>query len=587
MASVIAFVGVHMIALGGIAYTAWAAGNLASASIRRDGASVPWGLTVAIGLALLAQALLLLGVVGWLRAPVIVVLVLAILAAARRRWMWPTRQSRSISAMAMAAIALLMLPAFILALYPPLGFDQTMYHLPYARAFAATGGLPFLPSLRYPTFPALAEVLNAGVLLFADDVATQLTGVCALAACAALVFSWTRERSSADGGRLAAAILAASPLAIYLSAAGYVEPLLALFGTASLYAADRAGRDGRHAGWIVASGALAGSAAGVKYLGLYFVAAAALLLLRTNVAWRSIARDLVLYGLAAASALLPSYGRLVAQTGNPLFPFYPELFGATPWMAQEFLGARGAQRLLNASTLLWDVTFRRHAVGILPPFSPALLLGVPLALIAAWQDAWVLRLLLVATGYVLVAPVQAHYFLAIAPVWSVVIGVSAASLASRVRGGRLLLLGVALALVIGGELYALGRVHRLGLPPVAMADRERWVAAERPLYPALAFVNRLAGPAIVYAVGAEHMVYYAAGTLLGDHNGPASFNRVAARAQAAGSLASALDDLHVSYLILPVAPSAWTDMAVNDPRLARVYRDAAASVYQVLPEEAP
>ena len=35
-----------------------------------------------------------------------------------------------------------------------------MYHLPFARAFAASGGLPFLPALRYPMFPPLAEVVK-------------------------------------------------------------------------------------------------------------------------------------------------------------------------------------------------------------------------------------------------------------------------------------------------------------------------------------------------------------------------------------------------------------------------------------------
>ena len=30
-----------------------------------------------------------------------------------------------------------------LALYPPTGFDATLYHLPFARAFAASGRLPF------------------------------------------------------------------------------------------------------------------------------------------------------------------------------------------------------------------------------------------------------------------------------------------------------------------------------------------------------------------------------------------------------------------------------------------------------------
>jgi hypothetical protein len=152
--------------------------------------------------------------------------------------------------MAIAAITALTVPLFLPALYPRLGFDQTLYHLPSSRAFAASGGVPFLPALRYPVFPQLAEVLDAAVLLFAGDVATQLVGWTALVACIGLVFVWARELSSPAGGWIAAAMLAGSPIAFYLASTGYVEPLLALFGLAALYAAMR-GRQESSLAWLV------------------------------------------------------------------------------------------------------------------------------------------------------------------------------------------------------------------------------------------------------------------------------------------------------------------------------------------------
>jgi 4-amino-4-deoxy-L-arabinose transferase-like glycosyltransferase len=580
----------HVLILVLIAATAWAAGRIGTRALRLGESPMPPAVTVAIGFALLAQAGLLLGLVGWLRTPVLVSITLALhivaiddwraaMGSARLQW---RRGARAL--MAGAAITALGVPLFLPALYPPLGFDQTLYHLPTSRAFAASGGVPFLPALRLPVFPHLAEVLDAWVLLLAGDVATQFVGWLALVACIGLVFVWTRELSSPAGGWVAAATLAGSPFAFYLASTGYVEPLLALCGLAALYAAVRA-REESSLAWIVASGALAGTAAGVKYLGLFYVAAAPVLLL-SRIPWRIAARHLALYGLSAAVALAPSYGRVLAHTGNPLFPFYPELFGTSPWFAPEFLGKRGMERLLAASTLLWDMTFRRHDVGGLPPLSPAFAIGLPVVLAGAWQAPALRRLLLLAAGYVLVAPVSSHYFLGIAPLWSVLIGAAAARLFDRREEGRRVLLAVAIALALGGEAYAVYRVHRLGLPPATEVDRARLLAAEVPLYPAIAFLNHVDGRAIVYGVDAEHMVYYATGTLLGDLNGPASYQRIEARVLARGSLAAALDEIGAAYFLVPSRPSAWTAWAAGDPRLQRIYGDRHATVYRVLPAAA-
>lgn len=563
---------------------------------------MPWALTMALGFAVLGQVLTLAGLAGMLRRPVVLAVAIGVHIAAIPAWRRLVRAFPTAFSLTAVSLAVILLTAFLLTLYPPLGFDQTMYHLPQARAFAASGGLPFLAGLRYPIFPPLAEVLNASVLMFAGDVATQATGWVALVACVGLAFAWARElavdHTSAEattkhitgdgneaashaGGSLAAAAIVGSPIALYLAATGYVEPLLALLGGASLYAADRArvAAGETDVRWIVAAGVLAGSAASVKYLGLYFVPAAAILLLR-RAPRRVMAREFVIYGVAAAVVMLPCYGRLVAHTGNPVFPFFPEWFGPNPWAADVIAGPSGLARWMLTVTRLWDVTFRREAIGGLPFFSPAFLLALPIIVMAAWRARRFRAPLLIAIGYMVLAPTHAHYLFAIAVVWSALFGASAA-VVWRARAGGLI--AVAVLLACGGEAYAVYRLYRLGLPPVTSEARDRLIASQRPLYPAIAWLERSAGPVTLYAIDAEVMVYYASGRLLGDFNGPASFDRMEARVRATGSIAPTLDAIGASHLLVPAEASFWMTEASRDPRLARIYDDGRALVYRVDP----
>jgi hypothetical protein len=76
------------------------------------------------------------------------------------------------------------------------------------------------------------------------------------------------------------------------------------------------------------------------------------------------------------------------------------------------------------------------------------------------------------------------------------------------------------------------------------------------------------------------MVDYASGTLLGDFNGPASFDLMEARVRTTGSVAAALDAIGASHLLVPVGASFWNTEASRDPRLTRVYDDGHAVVYR-------
>ncbi|MFL6292475.1 MAG: hypothetical protein ACJ759_16400, partial [Thermoanaerobaculia bacterium] len=149
-----------------LAVTAWLAGRLATRRwIAMEGLerlAVP----AALGLSLLAHALFALAALGLLTRSALILLVAAIhllgipvwrQELAGMRWRWRT----------VLGVLLAVAPVFVLALYPPTGFDETLYHLPFARAFAETGAVPFLPELRVPVFPPLNELLFAGMLLLA------------------------------------------------------------------------------------------------------------------------------------------------------------------------------------------------------------------------------------------------------------------------------------------------------------------------------------------------------------------------------------------------------------------------------------
>src|SRR5258708_3596442 len=134
------------------------------------------------------------------------------------------------------------LPSLALALYPPTGFDALLYHLPAAGRFAASGRIALAPELRFPAFPWLNEVLFAAALRLQDDVPAQLVEGVVHLGTAGLLWEWGRRRFGAWGGGLAAALWLGSPLATWLAASAYVEPLVALFPRAAAAALDLAAR---------------------------------------------------------------------------------------------------------------------------------------------------------------------------------------------------------------------------------------------------------------------------------------------------------------------------------------------------------
>lgn len=542
----------------------------------------------ALGLTLLAHLAFLLGALGLLATGPLAASLVALHLLGIPVWReaapdlraWWSRAPRWL----VPALLLAAAPLFVLALYAPTGFDETLYHLPYARAFARAGSIPFLPEMRNPVFPQLDELLLTGMLLLAGnigDTATHLVQLLATFVTAALLIAWGTRSFSPLAGWLAGASFLGNPIIVHLSGSAYVEPALTLFCAASVHALER-WRETRGSRWLALAGVFAGSAAGVKYLGLFFAGAVMAAALPTALRERRV-RDLVIASAVVLAVLAPSYGRILHHTGNPLFPFYPEILGSSPWDPEPAPHRTFAERAADYISIPWDVLLDRKAVGRQPPYSPAYLLAAPLLVIGLIRYPRTRLPFGMALAYSLVFPIlppDSRYLTVALPLVSLALGGVLASLPLR-RG---LMPALALLLFLPGWSYGLYRIEREGPLPVTPRERDLYLAREQPAYAALRHLNRLKGRSYtVYGVHAEHMKYYAEGTYLGDWGGPASFSRVLSALNDPDALHRRLRTLGVDYLLAlqDEGVSRLPDTPAWHRRFRRIYSDGKAEVWEL------
>ena len=595
-----------------LAATAYVLGRLLAP--RPGGAVERWAIPTALGLAAVSHLGLFLGFAGLLK-PIPVLLAAALVhLLGLRVWRELPREVgeffRRIPLRGWLAGAAVILPFSLLPLYPSTGFDATLYHLPFARGFVASGGVPFLADLRFPVFPQANELLFALVMLFASDIAAHGVQWLMTLLTAALAWEWGRDAfSSAAAGWLAAAAFLGNPIVVHLAGSAYIEPGLTLFATAALYAARRWRGSGERS-WLVLSAVFAATAADTKYLGLFFVAAGGLAVLLGRAPQRGArvrALDVLLFAAVAAAVLAPWYGRIFVHTGNPLFPFFPRLFGSSAWNPLRFqiLSTGVAQptggfldgllsRLEALVRLPWDLVFERWRYNGQPPYSPVYLVMLPLVLLTAWRDARPRRLLALAVAYVLACfslPADSRYLMPAVPLVSLAVAGTLVQLLDRLdrlghlgRSRRLLAAGLCAGFLLPGWLYGLYRVHRQGPIPLTPAQREAYLARRVPLYPAVAYLNRTEGSGYTaWGLHAEHMVYYARGRFLGDWIGPASFSRVLAGRPSSEDLYHRLRRLGVDHLLVVKKQQEleFSEDASFGSWFQRVYEDSQARVYRL------
>ena len=527
--------------------TAAGAGTLAL------GAGVGLALRTALGLALCAHACFFLAAVGQLRPLPLIALTIVAIAGGAVRARGIARPSVSHVVAGLLVIA----PLFAFALYPPIAFDETLYHMPFVRALAHDGALRFLPAVRFPVFPQIHELLCVPVLLLGGDVATHLVALAEVIVTAALLIVWAR-RYDVRAGRLAAALFLGSPLVIQLATITYVDAALALFVAAGFYALDRER--------FLLAGFFLGTACSVKYLGWYF-ALAALIIVLVRTAGRR--REAVIFVIACAAAALPTTTWIVLHTGDPFFPFVR----TSLWLLPPSRVVSFGERIVGALRVIWDVTFARGRVSHQPPVTSLLIIMVAAVIAASIRDTRARWVALLCAGYVAVfafLPQDSRYLVPLLPLLSVVTAVVVAR-----RWGKAASV-IALLAVAPGVAYAGYRIALQGVPPVTSSQRSAWLSQRVPPYRALV----RAGSERVYVYGGEQLKDYAGGELLGDFNGPFSYERILGDAHDTASIAQRLRRIDAHYFL--VIKRSCTHLLPNGGMIL-TYEDAVAQLWRVQP----
>ncbi len=543
------FLAKHATLLALLLVSAAGAGTLAAGP--RDGLAM----RAALGLALFGHACFFLATAGQLRAtPLIALTIIAIAGGA-----WRARGIARPSASHVVAGVLVKAPLFVLALYPPIAFDETLYHLPFVRALAHDGALRFLPAMRFPVFPQIHELLCVPVFLLGGDVATHLVALAEVIVTAAMLMEWGK-RYEIRAGWLSAALFLGSPLVVRLATITYVEAALTLFVAAGFYALDRER--------FLLAGFFLGTACSVKYLGWYF-AAAALIIVLVRTAGRR--RQAVRFVTGCAAAALPTIAWIVMKTHDPFFPFASKSLWSLPPSRVVSIG----ERVADALRVIWDVTFARGRMNHQPPVTPLLIGMVAVVIAAAIRDTRARWVALLCAGYVAIfafLPQDSRYLVPLLPLLSVT---TAVVVARRWKSAATLLAIIAVA---PGIAYAGYRIARQGVPPVTTSQRNAWLSQHVPPYRALVH----AGNERVYVCGGEQLKDYAGGELLGDFNGPFSYERILGDAHDTASIAQRLRRIDARYFLVakqtcqPPQPNGGMILTYDDPA-AQLWRVQPAS----------
>lgn len=254
------------------------------------------------------------------------------------------------------------LPVFFLswlsAVAPEIGNDALAYHLAHPAEFVRRGSFIYLEGTRESLWPYLTESLyTLGLLLGGTGLAKLFHWAYYPLTCAA-IYAFLERIRGRRAARIGGMVFLFVPAAFAQSGYAYVDLSLAFYVFASAYPLlwDDRGKDVRAA---CVSAIFMGAALSVKYLALgAFLAMAAAWLLRVKRV-----RPVVVFAALAALTASVWYLRSWAELGNPVYPFFYEIFGGNgyPNKLGEEVGL--GRTPLSLLLLPWNLTMRPSAYG--------------------------------------------------------------------------------------------------------------------------------------------------------------------------------------------------------------------------------
>jgi len=232
-----------------------------------------------------------------------------------------------------AAAGLVVLTVVLLAMSAPLEWDELAYHLPYARDYAAAGGLVVSENLRFPLHSHNYQLFYAAALLFAHEPAAHLLHALSGALVAAGMFAFARHHFNQSAAILSVVMFFAFSGSLFDAA--YADLGVTLFVFFAFYSFTL-WQQSRNDSFLLLAAFLLAIAAGTKYQALAQLPAFALaLIFARRRHWLRPAA-----GAAAVFLLFGSWWYLRAWlvSGDPVHPLGAELFGYWLWDEGDLAG---------------------------------------------------------------------------------------------------------------------------------------------------------------------------------------------------------------------------------------------------------
>ena len=528
--------------------------------------------SVGAGLGILALMVFLIGIGGILSSWVLVFTTALLLAASLfvlRGAARPIISMRNVSTfhLLVAGLCLLVLvPLFMLPLYPPTTSDSITYHLAISREYAQTGSVHPTPQYRYAVFPQLVEMLFTLTLMMGSDILAQCVSLIFLLVTALAVAAFVRRVGHGESSFWGMALVLSNAALLALAGVAFVDLGLMAFVTLAVFSFERWCED-RGDRWLVFSGLMIGCAAGAKYSALFFPLVLGGLLIVVSPRRRR-ARSLLLFAASCLIAALPWYLYNAYHTGNPVWPFFSSLFGSAYWNEADVRGQTGdlleaygtGTGVIALLSLPWNLFTHPEYFHPDGELSVSLLIGIPFALYEIARKPYARRIAVVAVSFVLFWFYTSQILRYLLPVLPLVCVLAAAGMSrlldrffppsGRVRTFAVAV--VALLLVIPGWRFAAQKVTSMGAIPVTPESRALYLEKHLPSFGAIRYLNQTLGSSYaLYSYGDPLMAYYAEGEFRGDRFGPWRYSRLAGLLEGGeDELLRELNSMGCSHLLL-------------------------------------
>jgi hypothetical protein len=558
------------------------------------------------GIGTISHLVLYIGTMGWLtNTGVIMSLGVAVAASVLllRKWRDSQESKPHSSQLKWLAVitgtiilSIVLLPIWMLPLYPPTDFDVTMYHLAEPKLWLQAHRVIVTPFLRLPIGPHLAHTLFATLMLAGNDLSPQILSLAATGLVATGLYGWGSRANGINAGILAAALWLGSPAVLAVAAVASYHTLASLFAFGSIYALANYGKT-RQILWLFVASAFFGFAESTWSMTIYFVPVFAAALTYFILKEHQV-QPLYVFVLGLLLGWGPALARATWYTRNPLFPLLTEFFGTGPWWTSQDVAdlANNVRRfglpctLGNFLIIPYALIAHADKFQSRENYSIALSFLLPFLALRSALDKYVRWLgvivLFYASCWFIFGQVM-RYLLPIVPVLCFATAATISWLVDWICRGRhiissSLIVVAAMAALWPGLSFARRETIERGSIPRTKVERDVYIASRIPQYRALAVANVSPGP--LYSLYGVNAAYYSDGLFMGDWFGPGRYSQVLNSFANGKSLYNTLRRLGAKYFLMSLTHSPPFQLPYHehfDNYFEPLFADASAELYRI------